>query len=540
MDLPWLDPNFLFGKLTPEQEAYIFDWETGKTVYKQLSGEASVTGNLFDLPAGPVGVALGVTARRDSIVDTPGAITLAANAWGASSAGISAGHSVTKEAFGEIQIPILKGHSFFKDLSFSGAARITNVETTREPDGFTDKDSGNWTYKLGGNWALNNWLRFRGTYGTSFRAPALFEQIKANETSFPSARTIDPCVNWQFNLAHNNISNQVAQNCAANIPFNAGGIPQTYGGGSISATSHSFGGIGRLDPETSTALTGSVILTPSFSFLPDTRLSLAVDYFDIKVKNEVTQLGPVNIVLGCYESANFPTDPLCSLFQRGGTSATDPYAITNVTDPYINIASQENKGIDFTLLAQHNLGGLGSLTLLGNATRTLKHDFALFATTSKSLLGVIDTDRGARTGTRKWVADVNLTWRPHGGWTVFWGTEMFYKATNEKEYKAAHGGSLCHETIDPGDPATLIWGAFCAKVSVPTTFYHSASITKEFGGPSNKLEVTLGMRNIFDTKPPRVSIIGGSGLPVAIGPVVATSQYDFLGRRIFVNLSKKF
>jgi iron complex outermembrane receptor protein len=48
------------------------------------------------------------------------------------------------------------------------------------------------------------------------------------------------------------------------------------------------------------------------------------------------------------------------------------------------------------------------------------------------------------------------------------------------------------------------------------------------------------MRNIFDTKPPRVSTIGGSGIPTLLGPVVATSQYDFLGRRVFFNISKKF
>ena len=75
IDLPWTDPNFLAGNFTPEQADFMFDWETGKTIYKQLTGEASLTGNLFDLPAGPVGVALGVAARRDEIKDTPGDIS---------------------------------------------------------------------------------------------------------------------------------------------------------------------------------------------------------------------------------------------------------------------------------------------------------------------------------------------------------------------------------------------------------------------------------------------------------------------------------
>jgi iron complex outermembrane receptor protein len=518
IDLPWTDPYFLFGQFTPQQAAFLFDWETGKTIYKQVSGEASMTGNLIDLPAGPVGLALGVTARRDEINDTPGPITLAGNAWGASTSGITAGHAVTTEAFGEIQVPILKERPFFRDLSFNGAARITTVKNTRASDGFSDKDSGNWTYKVGGNWSVNDWLRFRGTYGTSFRAPALFEEFKANETSFPSARTIDPCVNYAFNLAQGNISQRIADNCASQ------GIPANYGGGSISATVHSQGGIGVLDPETSTALTASIILTPRFSFLPDTRLSLAVDYFDIKVKGEVSQLGAQNIIFGCYDSDSFPTDPLCSLFDRG-TQGTDPFAIGNVRDAYINIARQENKGLDFTALVQQNLGRWGSLTLLGNATYQLKDKFVLLPSSPAQ-------DNNGDIGDPKFVANINATWKPHGGWTFFWGTEIYGKASNDDKFKARHGGSLCQ--VSP------IWGDYCVKLSVPTTFYHAVSVTKEFGDPRHKVEITLGMRNIFDKRPPRVSAIGGGGLPAEIGPVAAVSQYEFLGRRVFFNVSKKF
>jgi iron complex outermembrane recepter protein len=517
IDLPWTDPNFLFGKFTPEQAALLFSWETGKTIYTQVSGEASATGNLIDLPYGPVGLALGITARRDAITDTPGAITLAGNAWGASASGITAGHEVTTEAFGEIQVPLLKDILFFKDLSFNGAARITNVKATRASDGLTDSDKANWTYKLGGNWAVNNWLRFRGTYGTSFRAPALFEEFKADETSFPSARTIDPCVNWAFNLAQGNIDQRIADNCKA------AGIPPNYGGGSITATAHSSGGIGRLSPETSTALTGSIILTPHFSFLPQTRLSLAVDYFDIKVKGEVSQLGAQNIVFGCYDSSDYPNDPLCSLFDRG-TQGSDPFAIGNVFDSYINISSQHNKGIDFTGLIQQNLGRWGSLTVLGNATYQLTDKTTL-------LPGSQATGTNGDLGDPAVVANLNATWRPHGGWTLFWGTEYYGPASNDSKVKNRNGGSLCTTSSQ--------FGAYCIAASAPATFYHSASISKDFGSPGHALELTLGMRNIFDTKPPKVTTLGNAGLPGLIGPVVGTSQYDFLGRRVFFSISKK-
>ena len=574
MDLPWTDPFFLRGDMTPEQIDYMFDWDTGKTIYKQLSGEASVTGNLFDMPtgAGAVGLAFGVTVRRDTIVDTPGDIVypgpnpyydatipltdprctshfgafpfypcepVHSNAWGVSSSGITAGRSVTKEAFGEIQIPFLRDRPFFRDLSFSGAARLTNVEFVQRDTGITDKNNGNWTYKLGGNWALNRWLRFRGTYGTSFRAPALFEQFKANESGFVFPSRIDPCVRVDQNLAQGNIGQQQHDRCIAELQGIGVSNPGNYAGGTISANVRSQGGIGVLDPETSTAKTASVILTPSFPGLAGTRFSLAVDYFDVEVKGEVSQLGASAILQQCYRAAEFP-NPYCDLFTRAGAGAPDPGQLITINDKYINIADQKTRGIDVTGLLQQNIGRAGQLSFLANMSWTLKQQFSLFPDQPEDLLGVIDIDSRARTGTRRWVGDFRLTWRAPAGWSLFWGTEIFSGASNNKEFRANHGGTLCNDSFNTdidGNPTDIpIYGHYCVDVSVPTAWYHNASITKEFG---KNFEATIGLRNIFDKKPPKVSLFG-TGSPGTIGPVVATSQYDFLGRRAFFSVSKKF
>lgn len=520
IDLPWLDPNFLAGDMTQEQIDFLFDWEEGRTKYNQLSGEASITGNLFHLPAGPVGAAFGVTARRDKIHDRPGEITLAGNAWGSTASGITAGYSNTTEAFGEVHVPVLRDTGLFQELSLSGAARITNVKAEQADTGVTDKDTGNWTYKIGGNWTVNDWLRFRGSYGTSFRAPALFEQFKANETSFVNSRRIDPCVNIAQNLEQGNITQRIFDNCVAE------GIPLNYAGASITATVFSQGGIGVLDPETSRAKTASVILTPNLrEVLPDTRLSVAVDYFDIKVKGEISQLGASAIIRGCYSSEFFPDEPLCDLFERG--LAVDPFAIDNIQDKYVNIAKQRNRGVDLTALVQHDLGRWGSLNFLTQMTWQLEDTFALFENT--------ETDNNGEIGDPEWVADLNLNWRAPGGWNIFWGMDVIGKADNLNDFARAHRDDI------PGRSciSSGIRGEYCVDVSVPTTVYHSASVTREFAAPLN-LEATLGVANLLDTKPPRVSTIGGTGIPSLIGPVVGTSQYDFLGRRVFFNISKRF
>ena len=569
IDLPWTDPFFLAGQFTPEQADFMFDWEEGKTTYKQLSWEGVVTGNLFELPAGPVGVALGLHIRRDKIHDRPGDITLIenpyfdpelaevltdddpdndsdcdggspvsfgnwlypcepfhSNAWGFTASGITAGKQVTKELFGEVQIPVLSRQAFAKDLSFSAAARMTNVKATRDSDGFSDSDNGNWTYKLGANWAVNDWLRFRATYGTSFRSPALFEQFLADETSFIPQRNIDPCINWFANNAAGVINDTIAANCEA------AGIPPNFGGGSITAEVASSGGIGFLEAETSKAKTASIILTPTFSFLPDTRVSFAVDYFDIEVEGEISQLGPQNIVFGCYSSEDFPNDPLCDLFTRNPDgSPVDPLAIRTITDPFINIASQRNKGLDFTLDVRHDLGRMGTFSMLIAATHQLKDDILLLAGSPE------ESDNGEM-GSPKWVGEANFTWiSPRRKWTLFYGIDYYGKTSNVDDFLEDNGGDPCIDSFNvvTGDE---LRGRYCPDLTAAATWYHNVSVTRTLGDDDN-FELTLGVSNLFDTAPPRISVLNGGQVQM-LGQTAVVSQYDFLGRRYFLNVTRRF
>jgi iron complex outermembrane receptor protein len=61
-------------------------------------------------------------------------------------------------------------------------------------------------------------------------------------------------------------------------------------------------------------------------------------------------------------------------------------------------------------------------------------------------------------------------------------------------------------------------------------------VTYEF---MDHFTLTAGINNIFDQRPPRVSVLNGSEIQM-LGPVIAASQYSFYGRRAFVNLSADF
>ena len=545
IDLPWTNPNFLRGEMTPEQIDFIFDWDEGKTVYTQKTLEGTVSGSLFDLPAGPVSVALGANIRQDSITDTPGAISFSpnpyydagadqdacdadaalpgidkhyicepfhSNVWGSSVSGITSGKSVTKEAFAEVNVPLLANKPFFEELTFSAAARVTSVKATRRSDGAFDKDSANWTYKLGLNWALNDWVRFRGSYGTSFRAPALFEQFLADETGFVNPNA-DPCISWGQGQVDGTTSDRVAANCAAD------GIPDDFVGGTASITSISQGGLGKLKSETSRAWVIGGILTPRFDFLPDTTINLAVDYFDIRVKGEVTQLGASSILFNCYDSEDFANEPLCDLFTRGQPGK--PFAVNEVLDKYVNISSQRNSGVDVELNLRHDLGKLGRLSFTAGMTWQTKDDFKLLPTS------VATSDNG-EAGSPQWIGDFRATWETNGGLTLFYGMNVIGGTSDLQDFLDRNGDDAC---ID-----SSLRGRYCPKFTAPATFYHNVSVTQEI---ADRFEITFGIANLFDTHPPRVSVLNGGQIQT-LGPVMLASQYPFTGRRAFLNISSKF
>jgi iron complex outermembrane receptor protein len=518
----WYSPRVMYGDFTQAEADFLFDVETGNTEYTQWYIEGVVTGDSgqwFELPGGPVGMAIGATFRHDEIEDVPGAITLAGNAWQSSRSGITAGKTETMEAFGEVVLPVLADMTLVRSLTLTGAGRVTNVKAIRS-DGLTDETKGNFTYKVGADWEVTDWLRFRGTYGTSFRAPALFEQFLADETGGLSQRTVDPCIQWGLNLAQGNISQRFADNCAAD------GVPANHTGAGISVVTYTGGGFGLLEPETSKAWTASMILTPKFPFAPNTNVSLAFDYFDIEVNGEIAQLGAANIVSSCYASDFFPTDPLCDLFARVGDldpsdpdwNAGSPNNIARVRDSFLNVNSQQSEGLDVTARIQHDFAGDTTLTFQAQMTWQFEDRTALFS-------GLFEDDNG-EAGEPKWVGDFRLI-LDHGPWSLFYGLDAI-GATNDEEDWLDANGTLC--------PTYITLGTVCMDLTLPATFYHNISATHEIG---NQFEITVGVANLFGQKPPRSSSINANGIN-NFGRGVLYSQYDLIGTRFFANVNARF
>lgn len=489
IDLPWLDPDFLNGEYTPEQRAFMFGDETGNTIYKQHTFEAIISGNVFELPAGIAGMAVGVQHQRDEILDTPGEATLARNTWGTSSAGITAGKSRTNAIFTELQVPLLRELPAVKRLDLELSARYTDVST-----------SGNdTTYKVGLNWDIAGGLRLRASQGTSFRSPALYELYLNDQVSFP--RVADPCANWATSLANGGISQLTADNCAAE------GIAPDFRPPATSNNAVSGGGLGELVAETSTARTVGLVYMPEW-----TNFSISVDYFDIEIEGEVTQLTAAQVVTGCYTSTEFSTEPLCNLFERNDLGQVD-----NIRLDYLNIASQFNRGFDF--IFNYNKD-----TEYGQFFANYNHTIQIEAAERLLPTSPVENEAG-RLGRPRHVGNLNLGWTLDD-LTINWTTRMVGKASEMDKYIADNNKNTAtywEEEVD-------------LDLSTPSVFYHSLSGTYNFS--NNGITLTAGVSNLFDKEPPKLS--RAENYTDRIGTSAFYSQYDFFGRRMFVDITYSF
>jgi iron complex outermembrane receptor protein len=482
-DVAWLDPQFLAGNISAEDRAFLFGTDVGNTQYEQTTLEGSITGDLFELPGGYSAGAFGMQYQKDAILDTPGPQTLAGNLWGQTSAGITRGAIETYAVFGELDMPLLADLKAVEELNLTVSARYTDV-----PDAGSDT-----TFKAGLAWKIGGGFTVRGSYGTSFRAPALFELFLANQTSFVGSRGIDPCVNYGSFFED---TDNVYINCASE------GFAPDYAGGAISATVQTGGGFGVLESETSESQTWGIVWRPE-----NIDLSISLDYFDFLIEDEVTQLGAANILAECYSStpATFANEPTCRQFDR------DPLdqRITIVRDFFLNIAEQKNRGYDFRL-------DYATEVPWGELSMSTQHTYQKVS--KRGLTADSVEDFNGTIGEPKHTGNLLVQFK-RNDWYVSWFTNFIGRSDNS---------DFNNEFITfQGEQTRRV-------VRTPGIAYHTLSYGYDHA--ESGWSGVIGVRNLTDKEPPRLSRGGGT----RAGNSAFYSQYDFIGRSYFINLKYDF
>jgi iron complex outermembrane receptor protein len=299
--LPLLNSGVInpFGPSTPAAQQLLANtiyhgeaYDT-KTQFTSFNGHASR--DVYNLPAGPISVAVGGDFRHESYNFNASTAYQTGDITGYGGNGIGIDKSRNVEAgFLELNVPIIKG------LDADLAGRYDNYENVGNT--FNPKASLRWQ-------PVKQFLA-RASIGTGFRAPAL-DELYAPVTTGVSAEFSDPL----------------------RCPANPGG-PDCNKQFNVQN-----GGNAALQPEKSTSL------TYGFQIEPTENVHFGVDYFDIKLRDTIV-IGGVNIANILDSAAD--AQKYGYLVTRAPAGADGlPGAITSISQQNLNLYKQHVRGLDF-------------------------------------------------------------------------------------------------------------------------------------------------------------------------------------------------
>lgn len=337
------------------------------TDLKQRIAQAFVTGEVGELPGGPIGLAFGVEQRKFDFAVDPGALSGPIS--GPNVVNVAAGKNSFRDFFAEVRLPIAAGSPWAESLELNLGWRYSKFKSTNTLTGVDGAPSGDHTYKAELSWAPIPELRLRSSYQRAVRAPN-FGELFAGGGSAP--QYYDPCsVNSQFRQG--NLGASVAQ--ALNLCRFGN---RTVGGVSAAAFANyvqppgsqltiNVSGNPNVRPEKSDSFTiGFVASAPGGSGI-FSRLRGSVDYYNIKINDAIVTPDPNSVVAACFNylgtnSTFDPLNPSCQSLVRAGSQLVqilNPAVTPAANFAVNNLARIATSGIDMQMSLPIPLEGLG-------------------------------------------------------------------------------------------------------------------------------------------------------------------------------------
>ncbi len=372
------------GSITQDMLDYIQFIENDRSQQKLSTWTANISGDMFDMPAGPLAFAAGYEHRKQSGYYTPDSIVTAGESNGVPS-GPTSGEYKVNEFYVELNAPLLADVSFAKHLDLSVASRFSDYS-----------NFGNTTNnKVGLRWQLNDDLTLRSTWAEGFRAPSIGE-LFGTFARF-DAQIQDPC---------NGATGQAGANCSTlGVPN-----PATFEQAN-SQISVVTGGNANLNPETSKSLTVGGVYSPNWGANTSwsQKLDLEVTWYNIKIKDAIQASDAQTQLDRCVATL----DPVFC----GGISRSSGGNINGFDNTLFNLGKVNTKGFDFGISWLGNATSVGTFGASLSATKVTNYE--AIATDSglaePRVVGVEVNDSAIpdwrATARLNWsIGDVNVSW----------------------------------------------------------------------------------------------------------------------------------
>jgi len=456
------------------------------TVVEQGIVEAIANGDVFDLPAGTVQAAFGISYRNidfDFLPDSglqPGIVA------GFNEQLPVSGRLDYDDYFFEASVPILRDIPAIQSLSTTLGYRITDNNV------FGSDDSWKATF----DWTVNDSFRGRGGYQHAIRSPNIQELFAPQLNNFPNYANQDPC-NGNSSYRTGGNAAQVQALCAAQSSV-AGDPNFSQPFGQAQAI---VGGNPNLSPEESDSWTAGFVWSPESGSKFAQRMSFSVDYWSIEMEEVISAVGAITIITRCFNAEganpNYSLDnEWCQLFNRDPNDGR----VINLLQLSRNQSIWELDGIDFTANLGMDVGpGQLNFALITSYWNSFKTQVTSIDPVNE-FAGTIGAGTGS--ATPEWRGTLQTTY----GWDAF-QVNLITRYTD----------SMFHNTLVTNPTAT--------STGVSSIWY--VDLTGRWDIMDN-LSVRLGVNNLFDESPELYS--------PAVQANTDPSTYDVLGRRYFIGL----
>ena len=523
---------------TAAERSYVFDQRSFDTTYEQILLSGYATGDLFELPAGPVSMVVGAEWREDSINSVPNFQAANGLFFGFFADSGATGSKWIRELYGELEAPLLAGKPLVEELTVNIAGRLTDEEFYGT----------NGTFTLKGGWRPVAPLLLKFTYGTSFRAPNLRENFLRAQSGFNTL--FDPCAvpGDAFDAALGYIAAEdtrepnILANCRregrdpTSVGIDETGI-NAFQTSSVEITS---GGSLDIEPETSRSI------TTGFAFEEDWasgfQFAFNFNYYDIKLKDSIIEPSAQFILNDCYTREDATRSPFCD---RIGVSTIGRRLVSDVFSGFLNLDQESVRGIDLNTTFGYPVT-VGGETFDLSLNLTANHLIERSSTFTNDN-GDIDTeDFAGEFGLPSWIGratfavrydDFRFTWQ-----TRYIGSveqdELGIDPFSDAFLNGPDGeftGVVGDTCLGGGSPNGVVAGdgIFCRDVGFADEYFeHTASVRWDDGS----IRIIAGVTNIFDRSPPLVD----SSEVLAVGNAAIGNGYNLDGREFFAQLLYRF
>ena len=518
------------GSITPEMLAFIdLDAQIRRTVKLSVVG-ANVSGDLFGLTSpfadSKIAFSAGVERRvlsAQSQPDNPSQIQGEVLGTGARTPP-DRGRIETKEVFGELIVPLVTDKPFFHNLTLEAGIRYSDYKNEGGSPTPVQTQYDAITWKAGASWEMVDGIKLRGMYQVAVRSPNIQELFQAPVVALNNLNP-DPC---QGALPVGN-ANLTALCILTGAPAGTIGSIPTPTSGQINVTTS---GNPNLSVEKAHTYTLGAVLQPSF--VPG--LALTVDYFNIVIKDAISNATVQDVLTGCYNSTAASPSPLCNLIRRSPNNGSLNGAgeTPGVILAGSNLGKIETAGIDLGLtyrldLDRVGLNNAGTLRFSFNGTWLDYYHF------QASTLPPVSINRDC-TG----YYSTSCT-NPRPEWK--WNSRLTYSSGPfDVSLSWTHLSAVKLEpfnaTLVPG--ATMTGGPnpagiFDAYERIPAYDYFDLAVAADV---NEHFSLNFSVDNLFDKDPPVVgATIGGTAFNNAN---TFPSLYDSVGRTFTISGRFKF